>query len=408
MKTLQKLVFALSALFIYTSSFSQQIGDEYSEQSTGQNLSDEYNVITTAVPFMTITPDSRGGGMGDVGIGTDTDVWSQYWNASKYALAKKDLSVGISYTPWLENLGIKDINLIYVAGYKKIGEKEAIGTSLRYFSLGEIPAYNDDGSAAGYSLSPKEYAYDLSYSRYLSDYFVMAMTGRFIYSNLSGDTDPDYKPGKAGAADISGTFFKEVSDGDLKIGFCVSNLGSKIAYSSNQKDFIPTNLRIGGGYNKDIDQYNNLGIYVDINKLLVPTPPMYETDTNDLGETVQVMVGNSKDPNVGTMTGIFQSFGDAPGGAKEELKEFIVSGGVEYWYNKQFSLRGGYFHEAETKGDRKFFTAGAGLRLNVFGLDFAYLIPLKGTNSPLANTFRFSLTFDFEGIAAEGKDRMAN
>lgn len=405
MKIITSTILFISLFVSYT--YSQEVGDIIKDELTHQNLSEEYNVITTAVPFMTITPDSRAGGMGDVGIGTKTDVWSQCWNASKYALAEKDLSVGISYTPWLESLGIKDINLIYVSGYKKIGEKEAVGSSLRYFSLGEIPAYNDDGSAAGYTLSPKEYAYDLSYSRYLSDYFVMGMTGRFIYSNLSGDTDPDYKPGKAGAADISGTFFKEVKGGDLKVGFCVSNLGSKIAYSSNQKDFIPTNLKIGGGYQKEIDKYNKLGIYVDINKLLVPTPPLYETDTNDLGETIQVMVGNSKDPNVGTMAGVFQSFADAPGGFKEEIREYIVCGGIEYWYNDQFALRGGYFNEAETKGDRKFFTAGAGLRLNVFGLDFAYLIPVKGT-SPLANTFRFSLTFDFEGLSLENKDKMAN
>lgn len=398
MNTMRKITLAFSFIIINLCVFAQQVDDNY--ESTGQNLSESYNVITTAVPFMTITPDSRAGGMGDVGAATDVDVWSQNWNASKYALAEKDIAVGISYTPWLESLGIKDINLIYVAGYKKLAEKEAVGASLRYFSLGEIPAYNDNGDPAGYTLSPKEYAFDLSYSRALSDFFVMGMTGRFIYSNLSGETDPDYKPGKAAAADISGTYFKDMGkDNKLKIGFNLSNLGNKIAYSSNQKDFIPTNLRIGGSYDMKIDDYNRISFNVDLNKLLVPTPPQYQADTNDLGVIEQKMFG--KDPNVGTVTGIFQSFGDAPGGFKEEMNEIIICGGMEYWYNDQFAIRAGYFNEAETKGDRKFFTAGAGLRLNVFGLDFAYLIPVKGTNSPLANTFRFSLTFDFDGLALE-------
>ncbi|HON52727.1 MAG TPA: type IX secretion system outer membrane channel protein PorV, partial [Bacteroidales bacterium] len=261
------------ALILSIYSIQAQVGDKY-HGITSQNLSKEYNVITTAVPFMTITPDSRAGGMGDVGVATSSDVWSQSWNASKYALSEKDMSAGISYTPWLENMGIKDINLIYAAGYKKIKQTEAVGASLRYFSLGEIPAYEDNGDLANYTISPKEYAFDVSYSRYLSDFFVMGMTGRFIYSNLTGDTDPDYKPGKSVAADISGTFFKDLANNSLlTLGFNVSNLGSKIAYSSTQKDFIPTNLKIGAGYKMDIDNYNKIGFYLDINKLLVPTPP---------------------------------------------------------------------------------------------------------------------------------------
>lgn len=401
----RRFLFGTITLFLSYISLNAQVGDEY-HGITSQNLSEEYNVITTAVPFMTITPDSRAGGMGDVGAATSSDVWSQSWNASKYALSKKDMSAGISYTPWLENMGIKDINLIYAAGYKKLKQTEAVGASLRYFSLGEIPAYDDNGNAAGYSISPKEYAFDLSYSRFLSDYFVMGMTGRFIYSNLTGDTDPDYKPGKSVAADISGTFFKELANkNQLTIGFCLSNLGSKIAYSSTQKDFIPTNLRLGGGYTMDIDNYNKIGFFLDINKLLVPTPPKKVFETDSLGDQVEVIFGNDNE-NTSPVSGMFQSFGDAPGGFKEEMKEFIFSGGMEYWYNNQFAIRAGYFHEAETKGDRKFFTAGAGLRLNVFGLDFSYLIPVNGTNSPIANTFRFSLTFDFDGLAAESKSSM--
>jgi hypothetical protein len=395
---IKKIFVLLLVSTVNTFIYAQQINDN-GDLSTGQHLDEEYNVITTAVPFMTITPDSRGGGMGDVGVATKTDVWSQYWNASKYALAEKDLSIGISYTPWLEALGINDIDLIYLAGYKKIDDEQAFGFGLRYFSMGDIPAFDDDGNKMGYDLTPKEYAFDFSYSRFLSDYFVMGISGRYIYSNLGGEIDPEYKPGKAVASDISGLFFNEISLGgkptDLSIGFNVSNIGSKITYSSNQKDFIPTNLRIGGGVDIEIDKFNSIAFYLDLNKLLVPTPPMYETDTNALGQEIRVMTGNSRDPNVSVPTGIFQSFYDAPGGFKEELKEYIINTGVEYWYNEQFSLRGGYFHESATKGNRKYFTLGFGLRLNVFGLDFAYLIPTAGTNSPLANTFRFSITFDF-------------
>ncbi|MFW5851310.1 MAG: type IX secretion system outer membrane channel protein PorV [Bacteroidota bacterium] len=400
----KKIIPLLSFFYLSTIVFAQQINDD-GAISTGQVSSDIYNVITTAVPFMTITPDSRSGAMGDVGVATSTDVWSQHWNASKYALAEQDMSIGVSYTPWLENLAIKDINLLYLAGYKKIDTQQAIGASLRYFSMGEIPAYNEEGIAEGYSLTPKEYALDLSYSRYLSDFFVMGMTGRFIYSNL-GVTSEDYEPGKAVAADISGTYFQPITisdnDLDLQIGASISNLGNKITYSMNQKDFIPTNLRIGAGISGDIDQYNSLKFYVDFNKLLVPTPPLQRQYEDTLGNTQTEIIGY--DDNVGTIAGVFQSFYDAPAGAKEELKEITIGTGLEYWYNKQFAIRGGYFHESETKGNRKYFTIGAGLRLNVFGLDFSYLVPTQGTNSPLANTFRFSLTFDFEGIAEENKD----
>ena len=400
----KKIIPLLSFFCLSTIVFAQQVNDD-GAISTGQVSSDVYNVITTAVPFMTITPDSRSGAMGDVGVATSTDVWSQHWNASKYALAEQDMSIGVSYTPWLENLGIKDINLLYLAGYKKLDNQQAVGASLRYFSMGEIPAYNESGKPAGYSLTPKEYAIDLSYSRYLSDFFVMGMTGRFIYSNL-GVTSEDYEPGKAVAADISGTYFQPITisdnDLDLQIGASISNLGNKITYSMNQKDFIPTNLRIGAGISGDIDQYNSLKFYVDFNKLLVPTPPLQIQYEDDLDNIQTEIIGY--DDNVGTIAGVFQSFYDAPAGAEEELKEITIGTGLEYWYNKQFAIRGGYFHESETKGNRKYFTIGAGLRLNVFGLDFSYLVPTQGTNSPLANTFRFSLTFDFEGIAEENKD----
>lgn len=395
-------ILSTSILFLLsTALFAQQINDD-GIFSTGQDLK-TYNVITTAVPFLTITPDSRSGAMGDVGAATTPDVWSQHSNASKYATAENDFSVGLSYTPWLSNLGIKDINLIYLAGYKKLSKKEAVGASLCYFSLGEIEAYDEDGNRANYTISPQEYSVDVSYSRYLADNFVMGMTGRFIYSNLTGGTQEDYHAGKAVAADISGTYFKDFKGsmpGLLTAGFNISNIGSKISYSDVNKDFIPANLKLGLGYNMDIDQYNKVGVYFDVNKLLVPTPPVYQK--NDQGE--RVMVGG-RDNEVSVPQGIFQSFYDAPGGFSEEMKEFTLSFGAEYWYNKQFAARLGYFNEADTKGDRKYFTAGAGLRLNIFGLDFSYLIPVNGKNSPLANTFRFSITFDFESTGNSNSKR---
>lgn len=389
---MKNLFATTTALFISLSIFAQQVNDN--TYSTGQGLEDTYNVIKTAVSFLTITPDSRSGALGDAGAATLSDVYAQHSNASKYALSEDDFGVGLSYTPWLSNLGIKDINLIYLSGYKKLSKKEALGASLCYFSLGDIPAYDNDGNPANYTISPQEYSVDVSYSRFLADNFVMGMTGRFIYSNLMGGTDDDYHAGKSVAADISGTYFKEFKGGMpglLTAGFCISNIGSKISYSDDNKDFIPTNMKLGIGYNMNIDQYNKIGLYFDVNKLLVPTPPIYQTING-----TRTMVGG-KDDDVSVPRGIFQSFYDAPGGFKEEMKEFTLSIGAEYWYNEQFAVRAGYFNEAETKGDRKYFTAGAGLRLNVFGLDFSYLIPVNGKNSPLANTFRFSLTFDFNG-----------
>ena len=392
--TMRHIFATTCAVIISTSLFAQiqERVDDGNKFSTGQDLEDKYNVITTAVSFLTINPDSRSGAMGDVGVATSTDAWSQHSNASKYALADDDFSVGLSYTPWLSSLGIKDINLIYLAGYKKLSsKKEAVGASLCYFSLGDIPAYDDSGIPMGYIISPQEYSFDMSYSRYLADNFVMGMTGRFIYSNLTGGTQDNYHAGKAVAADISGTYFKNFKGAMpalLTLGFNFSNIGSKISYSEDNKDFIPANMKLGAGYSMQIDQYNKFGVYVDLNKLLVPTPPLYDGPN-------KIVAG--KDDDVSVPQGIFQSFYDAPAGFKEEMKEFTFSLGGEYWYNDQFAVRAGYFNEAKTKGDRKYFTAGAGLRLNVFGLDFSYLIPVNGKNSPLANTFRFSLTFDFNG-----------
>ncbi len=384
-------------LFISISNYAiaQQIGGGDNPSTVpGQTLDKRYNVITTAVPFLTIAADSRGGAMGDLGAGTTADVWSQQWNASKYALAKSDLSVGLAVTPWLQHI-TNDIWLYYLSGYKKLKSgDDAIGASLRYFTIGTIPAYLEDGSPAGYDIMPREWAADFSYSRKLADKFVMGLTGRFIFSNLNADTDSEFKVGTAVAADISGTYFEDKMrvggmPAAFRAGFNISNIGSKIAYTDIRKDFIPTNLKLGAGLNLEIDKHNDLGIYLDANKLLVPTPPQKNSEGT-------IVAG--KDPDVSPIAGIFQSFIDAPGGFSEEINEIMLSAGIEYWYNKQFALRGGYFHEAQTKGNRKYFTLGLGLKMSAFGIDVAYLVPMQGTNSPLANTFRFSLTFDFDAI----------
>lgn len=374
------LLLLISTFFIYETAISQDV--------LGKKTSDEYNVITTAVPFLTIAPDSRAGAMGDVGAATSTDVWSMHWNPAKYAFAEDDLSVGISVTPWLRNLGIKDINLYKLAGYYKLNDMQTIAASVLYFSLGDITFTDDTGNEIPTTFEPSEFFVDLAYSRLLADYFSLGIAGRFIYSNLIGSIDPDSRAGISVAADISGMYSNEIavfgSKPKLNIGFNISNLGSKISYTDGgEKDFIPTNLKLGLGVEGDIDEYNSIGFYMDANKLLVPS----ENDGAD----------------VGMVTGVFQSFTDAPGGGAEELHEITYAMGVEYWYDKQFSVRGGYFTEHKTKGNRKFFSLGVGVRLNVFGLDVSYLIPTNG-NSPLANTLRFSLVFDFEGLKNENKE----
>lgn len=387
--------------FVIASLLTQTVSAQKSMEDVKNELAGQANVITTAVPFLTIAPDSRSGGMGETGVATEPDVWSMHWNPSKVAFADKDFSVGISYTPWLRNLGISDINLAYLAGYKKLDENQTLSASLLYFSLGNIQFTDDDGQPLGYEYSPHEYALDAGYSRKLAKTFSLGVAGRFIYTNLLGNYTEDSKPGISAAVDVSGYYRNEIKiqgyPAILSMGFDISNVGAKISYSTNgEKNFIPTNLRLGAGLKTDIDNYNQIGAYFDANKLLVPSPSVMYND----GESTEEY---GRDNNISLMQGIFESFNDAPGGGKEELHEIQFSGGIEYWYAKQFGLRGGYFYEHETKGNRKFFTLGLGLRLNVFGIDFAYLIPTQGKSSPLANTLRFSLTFDFEGLKKEEK-----
>ncbi|MDF1574670.1 MAG: type IX secretion system outer membrane channel protein PorV [Bacteroidales bacterium] len=370
------------------------------------------NAIQTAVPFLTIAPDSRSGAMGDVGAATTPDVNSQHWNIGKYAFVDSKGGFAISYTPWLRNL-IPDINLAYLTGFFRVDEQQVISTSLRYFSLGNITFTNIDGSFAGQH-NPNEFAVDAGYSRLFTDNFSGGIAFRFIRSDLtSGQQTSDGQATRAGisfAADLGFYYQNQVnigsSDGEWAAGISLTNMGTPISYSVDaDKTPIPTNMRIGGRFSYNIDEYNTISFNMDLNKLLVPSPPAFNDSI--YAETGELVVERGKETPGSTVLGMVQSFYDAPGVLRnngnystlvEELNEISYSAGVEYWYRSQFALRTGYFHEHSTKGNRKYFTLGVGLQLNVFALDFAYLVPTNGQNSPLANTLRFTLSFNFADL----------
>ena len=370
--------------------------------------SEQPNVITTAVPFLTIAPDARGGGLGDMGVATTPDAYSIFWNPAKYAFADKAFGFGVGYVPWLRGL-VNDIGLASVVGYGKLGDKQAIAASLRFFSMGEVNYTGEQGQDLG-SYKPNEFVIDATYARKFSPSFAGAVVGKFIYSNLT----PGYngtietRPGMSVAADIAIYYHKELeikglTGAWLDLGLNISNIGSKISYSSSTvfPDFIPTTLRLGPSFTMDLDEYNRLSFGVEFSKLLVPTPPIYWLDS--VGPDNEKVIKKGMNPNVSPVLGMIQSFYDAPYGFKEELQEINVMASAEYWYNKLFSIRAGYFYESKYKGDRQFFTLGAGLRYNVFGLDFSYLIPVKN-NNPLQNTLQFTLLFNFDKIKASAKE----
>lgn len=360
------------------------------------------NTITTAVPFLAITPDSRAGGMGDVGVGTSADVNSQHWNPAKYVFMESEMGVGLSYSPWLRNL-VDDINLAYLTFYKKLDDVQSLSTSLRYFSLGDIVFTTDQGEFMGQQ-SPNEFAIDLAYSRLLSETWSGAVAVRYIRSDLTGGqlvNGVETHAGNSFAADVAFYYHKELrvnrKNNIFNAGVNIQNIGAKISYTEGEvKDFIPTTLKLGASYTMELDDYNSFSFSVEANKLLVPTPPV---DSTDYG-TGDVIWAGGINSDIGVIEGIFKSFGDAPGGFKEEFQEITWSAGVEYWYNKQFALRAGYFYEHENKGNRQFLTAGAGLKMNVFALDFSYLLPTQ-RNHPLENTLRFSLSFDIDAFGSQ-------
>lgn len=358
---------------------------------------DKFNPVSTAVNSLKIGPDARAGGLGDIGAATDPDVNSQAWNPAKYPFCISRAGIAVNYTPWLRKI-VNDIDLAYVAGYMRLGDYTAISSSLRYFSLGEVDA------GENMSLKPYEMAFDIGVSRMLSENFSAAIALRYIRSDLSGNYSDDTKPGNAFAADVAMYYNKYVVMGSrecqLGLGLNISNIGSKMKFGDENTYFIPTNLRLGVNYLIPINEYNKIAFGLDLNKLLVPTMPRQKDDES--GEDYQQRL--QKDYfDMSPITGIFKSFGDAPGGFSEELKEIQWSFGVEYTYNDKFILRAGYHDEDKDKGNRKYFTVGAGFRMNVFSIDAGYVLSTAASN-PLDQTLRVSLAFDFDGI----KDLFSN
>lgn len=359
---------------------------------SAQDKKDMFNPIYTSVTSQMIAPDARAAGMGDVGAATDPDVNSQYWNPAKYPFTISRAGVSLNYTPWLRQI-VNDIDLAYLAGYYRIGDYSAVSGSLRYFSLGEVLT---DYSADAMTINPYEMSLDVAYSLMLSEKFSIGAALRWIYSDLTYDYTDDTSPGSAFAADLSCYYNNYIMLGSrecqLGLGMNISNIGSKINFGGDDhSEFIPTNLRVGASLMVPIDEYNRFSISADANKLLVPTYPMDEN--SEYSEAY----AEDHYYNISSIAGIFKSFSDAPGGAKEELQEINYSVGAEYVYHDQFSLRAGYHHESENKGNLKYFTLGAGFRMNVFSLDVGYVIATAKSN-PLDQTLRFTLAFDMDGI----------
>ena len=365
-----------------------------------QDKLDMFNPVNTSVTSQMIAPDARAAGMGDVGVATDPDVNSQYWNPAKYPFCISRAGVSLNYTPWLRQL-VSDMDLAYLSGYYRIGDYSAVSASLRYFSLGEVMTNYDSttGESNGMTINPYEMSFDVAYSLMLSEKFSLAAAVRWIYSALTYDYTDDTSPGSAFAADIACYYNDYINIGarecQLGIGLNISNIGSKITFGGDDNsEFIPTNMRLGLALMVPIDEFNRFTIAADANKLLVPTYPKQEEgeSTEDYQQRVQ-----KEYYDVSSISGIFKSFGDAPGGFKEELQEINWSVGAEYVYNDKFTLRAGYHHESENKGNRKYFTVGAGFRMSAFSLDCGYVIATAKSN-PLDQTLRFTLGFDMDGI----------
>lgn len=417
---------------VFVSLLAASISVAQSPSSNQDQRADDVqlNTITTAVPFLMISPDARAGAMGDVGAATDADGASIHWNPAKMAFIDSKMGFSLSYTPWLRAL-VPDINLAYLSGYGKIGKKgqQTLSGSLRFFSLGQIAFTDNQGNSMG-NFTPSEFALDVSYARKLSREFSGGISLRYIYSNLTGGINvggADTKAAQTAAADVSFYYRTEkieIADKKtvLSAGINISNIGGKVSYTqTNEEDFIPINFRFGLGFKYFADERNSIGAYFDINKLMVPTPPEYGQNQylnpdlppgSDPGQldhpsnadpTYQQIIAG-RDPNRSVPDGMFTSFADAPGGSAEELREINIAVGLEYWYNNLFAVRAGYFHEHYSKGNRQFFTVGAGIRYNVFGLDFAYLIPTQQRN-PLENTLRFTLTFDFAAFKKQNEEK---
>lgn len=384
---MKRLTLVLSLMLLMTLSASAQL-----------KKTDIFNPVYTAVTSQTIAPDARAAGMGDVGVATDPDVNSQYWNPAKYPFTISRAGVSLNYTPWLRQL-VNDMYLANLVGYYRIGDFSAVSTSLRYFNMGEVTMKESIGGSNGMTINPYEMSFDVAYSLLLSEKFSIAAGLRWIYSDLTYDYSSETTPGSAFAADIAAYYQNYINIGQrecqLGIGLNISNIGSKINFGSDtNSEFIPTNMRLGASLIIPVDEYNRFSIAADANKLLVPTRPIQGENESQVDYDARLQ----KDYyDVSSIAGIFKSFGDAPGGFKEELQEVGWSLGGEYTYNDKFSLRAGYHHESETKGNRKYFTVGAGFKMSAFSLDAGYVIATAKSN-PLDQTLRFTLTFDMDGI----------
>lgn len=364
--------------------------------ATAQEKVDMFNPEKNSVTSQSIAPDARAGGMGDVGAATDPDVASQFWNPAKYPFTISRAGVSLNYTPWLRQL-VSDIDLAYLVGYYRIGDYSAVSGSLRYFSLGEV--FYGDTNDTQMTLNPYEMSFDVAYSIMLSEKFSIAAGVRWIYSDLTYNYSDTSSPGSAFAVDLAAYYQNYVNIGQrecqLGIGLDISNVGSKINFGGDEdSEFLPANLRLGASLMVPVDEYNRFSIAVDANKPLVPTMPV-KMD----GESDEDFITRKQNDyyDVSPISGIFKSFSDAPGGFKEEMQEIRWSVGAEYVYNDKFSLRAGYHHESENKGNRKYFTVGAGFKMNVFSLDAGYVIATAKSN-PLDQTLRFSLSFDMDGL----------
>ena len=361
------------------------------------------NAIPTAVPFLRITPDARSGAMGDAGVAISPDANSMHINTSKLAFAETDFALSATYSPWLRSLGLPDVYLAYLSGYRRIDDLQTLGFSLRYFSLGDIQFTNEVGQPAGFG-RPNEFEIAVGFARKLGENFSVGINGKFIYSNLAAGQQVggiDINPGVAGAADLSLYYKLPLDNSLLTFGLALSNMGSKISYTNITNDFLPVNFGLGAAWQLYLDDFNELTFTADINKLMVPTPQHDFVDVDP-----QNGVNDYREQTF--FRGVLGSWSDAPGGFSEELKEFTYSVGAEYWYDKQFALRAGYFHENDLKGARQYFTTGIGLKYNVFGINLSYLISIGRTqqnSNPLDKTLRFSLLFDF---ATQGGDSPAN
>lgn len=384
---MKKLTFILLPMLMISLSASAQVDKK-----------DIFNPVYTAVTSQTIAPDARAAGLSDVGVATDPDVNSQYWNPAKYPFTISRAGVSISYTPWLRQI-VNDMYMANLVGYYRIGDYSAVSTSLRYFNMGEVPLSSSVGSSNDMTINPYEMSFDAAYSLMLSEKFSIAAGVRWIYSDLTYDYSSETTPGSAFAADIAAYYQNYINIGQrecqLGVGLNISNIGSKINFGSDDNsEFIPTNMRLGAALMIPVDQFNRFTIAVDANKLLVPTRPIQKENETDEDYNVRLQ----KDYyDISSIGGIFKSFGDAPGGFKEELQEVSWSLGGEYVYNDKFAIRAGYHHESETKGNRKYFTVGTGFKMSAFSLDAGYVIATAKSN-PLDQTLRFTLSFDMDGL----------